>query len=148
MRRILNICIYNNVRYSSLITMNNHYRERALCLTDQKHHIIKYKHVYWIYIKDDINSDILLQTAAIYFSIEPVSKTGYWLGVWHGLFHLQGLTGDMRIASRARITKWKILAHSRIWTEDLLTKRTQGLMSLEWMKVHLVLPVLFLEIYQ
>ena len=40
--------------------------------------------------KANMNSYIQLQTAAIFFSIEPLSKTGYWLGVCHGWFHLQG----------------------------------------------------------
>ena len=31
-----------------------------------------------------MDSDIPLQTAAIFFSIEPESETGYWLGVCHG----------------------------------------------------------------
>ena len=34
--------------------------------------------------KADMKSDILLQTAAIFFSIEPISKTGHWLGICHG----------------------------------------------------------------
>ena len=59
-----------------------------------------------------------------YFSIEPLSKTGYWLGVCHGWFHLQGLTGGVKNASWVRISKFKSLAHSGIRTWDLpLTKR-------------------------
>ena len=34
--------------------------------------------------KADMNSDIPLQTAAIFFSDELLSETGYWLGVRHG----------------------------------------------------------------
>ena len=55
--------------------------------------------------KANMNSDILLHTAAIFFSIEPLSKTGYWLGVYHGCFHLQGLPKAVRNTNRARITK-------------------------------------------
>ena len=35
-----------------------------------------------------------------YFSCEPISKTGYWLGVCHGWFHLHGLTRATRSESR------------------------------------------------
>ena len=59
-----------------------------------------------------MNSYIQLQKAAIFFSIEPLSKTGYWLGVCHGWFHLQGLTGGVKNASWVRITKLKSLAHT------------------------------------
>ena len=60
-----------------------------------------------------------------YFSIEPISKTGYWLGVFHGWFHLQGLPRTERNTVRARIMKWNILANWRIRTRDLLlTTRT------------------------
>ena len=73
-----------------------------------------------------MNSSIQLQTAAILFSIEPSSKTGYWLGVCHGWFHLQGLTGDVKNASWVRITKLKSLAHCGIRTRDLpFTKRAR-----------------------
>ena len=77
-------------------------------------------------IKANMNSYIQLQTAAIFFSIEPLSKTGYWLGVCHGSFHLQGLTGGVKNASWERITKLKSLAHSGIRTRDIpLTKRAR-----------------------
>ena len=60
------------------------------------------------------------------FYIEPLSKTGYWLGVCHGWFHLQGLTRGVKNASRVRITKLKILVHCGIQTPDLpFTKRTR-----------------------
>ena len=36
------------------------------------------------YVKADMNSDILLQTAAIFFSNELLSETGYCLSVCHG----------------------------------------------------------------
>ena len=74
-----------------------------------------------------MNSYILLQMAAIFFfSIEPLSKTGYRLGVCHGWFHLQGLTGGVKNASRVRITKLKMLAHCGIRTRDLpFTKRAR-----------------------
>ena len=51
--------------------------------------------------KADMNSDILLLTAAIpvFFSIELLSETGYWLGVCHGGFHLHGLPPDVRSGS-------------------------------------------------
>ena len=61
-----------------------------------------------------------------YFSIEPLSKTGYWLGVCHGWFHLQWLTEGVKNASWVRITKLKSLAHCGIRTRDLpLTKRAR-----------------------
>ena len=73
-------------------------------------------------IKADMKSYILLQTAAIFFQF--ISKTGYWLRVCHGWFHLQGLHRAVRNTSRARITKWKILVHCGIRTRCLpLTKR-------------------------
>ena len=77
-------------------------------------------------LKANMNSYILLQTAAIFFSIEPLSKTGYWQGVCHGWFHLQGLTRGVKNASRMRITKLKSLAHCGIRTGDLpFTKRAR-----------------------
>ena len=55
-----------------------------------------------------------------YFFVEPKSKTEYWFGVCHGWLHLQGLPRAVRNASRARITKSKILSHcgtrTRGWT--------------------------------
>ena len=73
-----------------------------------------------------MNSYIQLQTAAIFFSIEPLSITGYWLGVCHGWFHLQRLTGGVKNASRVRITKLKRLTHCWIRTWDLpFTKRAR-----------------------
>ena len=45
-----------------------------------------------------------------YFFIEPISKTGHWLGVCHGWFHLQGLPRAERNANRTRSTK-KTLVH-------------------------------------
>ena len=75
-------------------------------------------------LKANMNSYIQLQTAAIFFSIEPLSKTGYWLGECHGWFHLQGLTGGVKNASRVRITKLK--RHCGIRTRDLpLTTRAR-----------------------
>ena len=35
-----------------------------------------------------------------YFSGEPLSKTGYWLGIYHGWFHLHGLTRPVLSAKR------------------------------------------------
>ena len=52
-----------------------------------------------------MNSDIWLQTAAIFFSDELWSETGYWLGVCHGWFHLHRLTQAAR--SRSEIYKMK-----------------------------------------
>ena len=54
-----------------------------------------------------------------FFSIEPLSKTRYWLGVCHGWFHLQGLTGGVKNASWVRIIKLKSLVHCGIRTRDL-----------------------------
>ena len=56
------------------------------------------KNTYSVF-KANMNRYIQLQTAAIFFSIEPLPKTGYWLGVFHGWFHLQGLTGGVKNAS-------------------------------------------------
>ena len=50
-------------------------------------------------VKANMNSEILLQTATIFFSIEPLSKTGYWVGVCHGGFHLHGLPRAARSGS-------------------------------------------------
>ena len=52
------------------------------------------------------------------FSCEPISKTGYWLGVCYGWFHLHWLTRAARSEIYKRITKWKILAHTGTWTHD------------------------------
>ena len=84
-------------------------------------------HILWYHlIKANMSSYILLQTAAIFCSIEPLSKTGYWLCVCHGWFYLQGLTRCVKNASRVRITKLKILAHCGIRTRDLpFTKRAR-----------------------
>ena len=49
-------------------------------------------------VKADMKSNIFLHMAAI-VSIEPITKTGFWLGVCHGLFHLQGLYRADRNAS-------------------------------------------------
>ena len=57
--------------------------------------------------KADMNSYLLLQTVVVFFFYQKISKTGYWLGVCDGWFHLQGLPRAARNASRARITKWK-----------------------------------------
>ena len=35
-------------------------------------------------VKLDMNRYRQRETADIFFSIEPISKIGYWLGVWHG----------------------------------------------------------------
>ena len=44
-----------------------------------------------------LNSYIPLETAQLYFfSSEPFSKTGYWLGICHGWFQLHGLTRASR----------------------------------------------------
>ena len=59
----------------------------------------------------NMNSDILLQTVAIFFLSNSDLKTGYWFGVCHGW---------------ARITKWKIIVHCGIRTQDPpLTKRAR-----------------------
>ena len=34
------------------------------------------------------------------FSSESLTKRGYWLGVYHGLFHLHGLTRAARSENR------------------------------------------------
>ena len=48
------------------------------------------------YLKANMKSYIPLETAAIFFSCEPISKTGYWLGVSYGWFHLHRLTRASR----------------------------------------------------
>ena len=55
--------------------------------------------------KADMNSDILLQTAAIFFPDELLSETGYWLSVCHGSFHLHGLPQAARSGSELYKTK-------------------------------------------
>ena len=86
----------------------------------------------------------LLQTAAIFF----LSK----LGVFHGWFNLQGLTKAVRIASWARITKWK--KSYPLWDSKpcvfrfgaiALSTALQDLISIKcppWLKVYRVLLVL------
>ena len=39
-------------------------------------------------VKAKVSVILPMETAAIFFSREPLSKTGYWLGVCHGWFHL------------------------------------------------------------
>ena len=56
-------------------------------------------------LKADMNSDIRLQMAAIFFSDELLSATGYWLGVCHGWFHLHRL--PLAARSRSEIYKMK-----------------------------------------
>ena len=51
-------------------------------------------------LKANMKSYIQLETAAIFFSCEPIFKTGYWLGVWYGWFHLHGLTRAVRSENR------------------------------------------------
>ena len=51
-------------------------------------------------VKADMKSYIPLETAAIFFSGEPFSKTRYYLAVCHGWFHLHGLTRPVRNANR------------------------------------------------
>ena len=53
------------------------------------------------FLKADMESYIPLETAAISFS-EPISKTGYELGVCHGWYHLHGQT------RAARIKNWEL----------------------------------------
>ena len=59
------------------------------------------------FIKAHMNRNILYNSVAIFLSSEPFSETGYWLGVCHGWFHLQGLTRAVRNTFGARITEWK-----------------------------------------
>ena len=47
-----------------------------------------------------MNSKISLGTAAIFFSSESLSKTGYCLGLCQRQFHLHGLTRHVRNANR------------------------------------------------
>ena len=104
-------------------------------------------------LKADMKSYILLQTTAIFFSIELISKTGYWIRVCHGWFHLQGLSRAVRNASRARITKWNILAHCGIRTRGLplpKQRRYHWATKTDVNRMYKSSPgltVLFLEIY-
>ena len=68
------------------------------------------------YLKADINSDIQLETASI-FSIEPLSKTGYRLGVFLIDFICMGLL-DLW-GAQAEIYKVKNIARSGIRTRDI-----------------------------
>ena len=104
---------------------------------------------------------ILTQNSPLYttahdshiLSIELISKTGYWLRVCRGWFYLLGLPRAVRNASRARITKWKNLAYCgiRTWASRLrsegATTELRRLMFVEVIKAHLILTVLYLEIY-
>ena len=77
-----------------------------------------------------------------YFFYRTLSKTGYCLRICHGRFHLQGLPRAVRIrnASRARITKTKLLAHCGIRTRAFkfrskgATTELRRLMSVKWIK--------------
>ena len=51
--------------------MSKTYRNEAINLIDTR-------------FKADMKSYIQRETAVIFVSIEPSSKTGYWLGVYHG----------------------------------------------------------------
>ena len=51
-------------------------------------------------IKANMKSYIQLETAAVFFSCEPISKTGYRLGVYYGWFHLHGITRAARSENR------------------------------------------------
>ena len=51
-------------------------------------------------LKADMKNYIPLETAAIFFSCEPISKTGYWIDVCYGWFHLHGLTRAARSENR------------------------------------------------
>ena len=71
-------------------------------LDDVRHalrNFIMGKYMQYFDLKADMNSDILLQTAAIFSSNELLSETGYWLGVCHGWFHLHGLPPAARSGS-------------------------------------------------
>ena len=57
-----------------------------------------------VYLKADVNSDKLLQTAAIFFTNKLLSETGYLLGVCRGGFHLHGLP----LAARSGIQIYKM----------------------------------------
>ena len=77
--------------------------------------------------KAEMKNYILLQTAAKSFLSNLYLKQGIG-SVYHGWFHLQRLPRAFRNARRARITKWKILAHCGIRTRDLpLTTRRRYL---------------------
>ena len=55
-----------------------------------------------------MKSYIPLEKAAIFFSCEPLSKPGYYLGVCHGRLYLRAYsTCNER---EPKITKWKLLA--------------------------------------
>ena len=70
----------------------------------------------------DVNYSRLSQY--FFFNIEDWSNTRYWLDLCHSWFHLHGVSLALRNLKEARITKWKCLAHSGIWSRYLpLTKR-------------------------
>ena len=73
--------------------------------------------------KADMKRYIQCETTTIFF-FEPNSKTGFWLGVCQGWFHLHGLARDSRNTKQARTTQWKAIARSGIRTRYFpLTKR-------------------------
>ena len=102
-----------------------------------------------------------------YFSSEPFYKTGYWLGVCHGWFHLQGLTWPVQKANRElqnekfMPTVWFEPGTIRLRSEHAISVHLLELINIDHLKVtafylrflwklpvphiHLVLPVLFLE---
>ena len=105
----------------------------------------------WIRILFERNPSIKLTWKDVnYCRREPCFflSNGYWLGVYYGLFHFQGLPRAVRNASRARITKWKVIPNVgfeprtySLRSEGVATE-LWGLMSVEWISVHLVLTVL------
>ena len=73
-------------------------------MSSKAYHLVKL-----LSIKTYMNSDIPLETAAIFFSSEPWSKTRYLLGESHGWFHLYGHTRPVRSANLGYKMKKKFL---------------------------------------
>ena len=96
-------------------------------------------------IKAYMNSDIPLETVAIFFSSELMYKTGYWLGVCHGRFHLLGITPAMRSVNR-ELQNEKFLPTvgfkpvPSAYEANMLSIALLDPISIEHLKVNHVLP--------
>ena len=100
-----------------------------------------------------MNSYILLQTAAIFFLSNLYLKQGIGLVyvmidfICKGYQELRGAWVERQLQNEKFLPTLGFepgTFHIRI---ECATTELRGLMCVEWIKVHLVLPVLFLEIY-
>ena len=78
----------------------------------------------------------LCKHTAIYMPIGPVLDRASsmflkinWTVLYHGWFHLYGLSRTVSVAKQVRITKWKIFANSGIQAHNLLIRSRNRLSS-------------------